>query len=70
MNQKLEKYFQHIFCKHSLKSLKGILKAIFSQNNTKNMGKCWVQRGSNSNTIDLSVILSIENEKMVDMLQK
>ena len=35
MNQKLQKRNQRIFCKHSKKILKVILKAIFSQNDTE-----------------------------------
>ena len=31
MNQKLQKFHQHTFCKHSVKVLPGILKFIFSQ---------------------------------------
>ena len=32
MNQKLQKRYQHIFIKHTAKSLQGILKTIFSRN--------------------------------------
>lgn len=35
MNQKLQKRNEHIFCKHSKKILKVILKAIFSQNDAE-----------------------------------
>ena len=39
MNQKLQKFHQHTFCKHSVKVLPGILKVIFSQNDTKSISK-------------------------------
>ena len=35
MKQKLQKCHQHIFNKHFVKILQGILKIIFSQNDTK-----------------------------------
>lgn len=34
MNQKLQNSHQHIFCKHLVKILQDILKAIFSQSDT------------------------------------
>ena len=58
MNEKLQKCCQHIFHRHLVKIQQGILEMT-----QKSIAKCRAQRGSHSNTINLSVIFSIKNEK-------
>ena len=35
LDQKLQKFHQHIFCKRPVTTLQGIVKTIFSENNGK-----------------------------------
>lgn len=69
MNQKLQKRNQRIFCKHSKKILKVILKAIFSQNDTEKHWQVLAPEGSHSINTNLRVIFSIKS-KNVYMMQK